>query len=261
MNNQTVNELNNRNLDSCYFSIMCFPTNIYFKSSETDINQKTLYVFYGCNMQGVRKFITAVISDEFNKISDWYNFFLKFKKRKLEIILYANIPNNKHMKDALSLAFPEIQIFISCFDPINKIFKYFTASYNTNIFSIIKNIYLSDDLNGYEASLSTFYDEFGSNQFLIDLLDNDLKSAKKYYDFDIILRKHILCFYFYRDTIKKLNSFSHSKPYFCNVNEYIELMIDLIKRNETKMYSSKSDWLNLINFIYSTKKELIKCYL
>ena len=66
MNNQTVNELNNRNLDSCYFSIICFPTNIYFKSSEIDINQKTLYVFYGCNLKGVRKFITAVISDDFS---------------------------------------------------------------------------------------------------------------------------------------------------------------------------------------------------
>ena len=65
MNNKTVNELNNRNLDSCYFSIICFPTNIYFKSSEIDNNQKTLYVFYGCNLKGVRKFITAVISDDF----------------------------------------------------------------------------------------------------------------------------------------------------------------------------------------------------
>ena len=81
MNNQTVNELNNRNLDSCYFSIICFPTNIYFKSSEIDINQKTLYVFYGCNLKGVRKFITAVISDDFSKTSDWYNFFLKLKKK------------------------------------------------------------------------------------------------------------------------------------------------------------------------------------
>ena len=87
MNNQTVNELNNRNLDSCYFSIICFPTNIYFKSSEIDNNQQTLYVFYGCNLKGVRKFITAVISDDFYKTSDWYNFFLKLKKRNLQKIL------------------------------------------------------------------------------------------------------------------------------------------------------------------------------
>ena len=261
MNNQTVNELNNRNLDSCYFSIICFPTNIYFKSSEIDINQKTLYVFYGCNLNGVRKFITAVISDDFSKTSDWYNFFLKLKKRNLQTILYANVVNNKPMKDALSLAFPEVEIFINCFDTINKIFKYFTASYTTNVFSIVKNIYLSNDLNGYEAALSIFYEEFGSNQFLIDLLENDLKSIKKYYDFNILLRKHILCFYFCRDTIKKLSVFSHSKPYFSTVNEYIELMISLIQRNETKMYSSKSDWLNLLNFIYPIKKDLIKCYL
>lgn len=161
----------------------------------------------------------------------------------------------------MSLAFPEVQIFISCFEPINKIIKYFSYSLSSKIFSYIKNIYLSDDINGYNLALSNFYDQFENNNFIIDLLDNDLKSIKKYYDYNIILRKHIFSFYFNRDTIKKLNVLSHSKPFFTSSNDFIQIMLPLIKTNETKMYSSKSEWITLINFIYPLKKELIISYL
>ena len=97
------------------------------------------------------------------------------------------------------------------------------------------------------------YDEFSH----LDLTKEEFLNIS----LESIRNKNILCFYFCRDTIKKLSVFSHSKPYFSTVNEYIELMISLIQKNETKMYSSKSDWLNLLNSIYPIKKDLIKCYL
>jgi len=261
MNNQTVDELNNRKLNECYFSIMCIPVKIYLKRGENNTNLKQLYVFYGCTLQGVRKFITATIADDLPKTSDWYNFLLNLKKRNLNVILYANIPNNKQLKDAFSLAFPESEIFISCFEPINKILKYFSWNYSSKIFTSIKDIYLSDDINGYNISLSNFYGQFGDDKFIIDLLSDDLNSIRKYYEYNVVLRKHIFSFYFNRDTIKKLNVLSHSKPFFISSNDFVQSMIPLIKTIETRMYSSKSDWINLINFIYPIKKELIISYL
>lgn len=261
MNNQTVNELNNRDLDSCLFSIICITTNIYFRKGDETSNKKTLYIFFGCNLRGVRKFITATISDDYRKTSDWYNFFLNLKQRKLNTILYASIPNNKTMKDALSLAYKEITCFTSCFDPINKIFKYFSSRYSSNVFNLIKHIYLSSDITEYTLALNDFYEEFSSNQFLIDLLQDELKSIQKYYNYNIIIRKHVFAFYFSREAIKKISVFSHSKYYFTNVDEYIEIMLPFIKIIESRMYCSKKDWLELLNFIYPDKKELIKCYL
>lgn len=52
MNNQTVDELNNRKLNECYFSIMFIPIKIYLKRGENNTNLKQLYVFYGCTLQG-----------------------------------------------------------------------------------------------------------------------------------------------------------------------------------------------------------------
>ena len=261
MNNQTVNELNMRNLDKCYFSIICFSTKIYTKEGENEINIKNMYTFYGCTLLGVRKFIGNVFSDELTKASDWYNYLLKLKNRNLEQVLFVVIPNNKHLKDAFKLAFKDCEVFISCFEAIDKLFKYYTSSFSSDVCNTIKNIYLSKTLDDYNVAVSTFNEKYSDSQFILDLLSNDIKNAKNYYSFSYILRKHIFSFYFYRDTYKKLVTKSRSKNYFNNADEFTELLLDIIKTNEKKMYAPKSEWIQVINAIYPSKKELILCYL
>ena len=39
MNNQTTEELSKRNLDSCYFSILCLPTKVYIKENNVYVDQ------------------------------------------------------------------------------------------------------------------------------------------------------------------------------------------------------------------------------
>lgn len=260
MYNLTINELHKRELDKCYFLIMCFKTKINIMK-EGEISKKDIYLFYGCNLRGVRKFIDLVIASDFNKPSDWYNYLLKFKNRGLETVLYANIPNNNLLKNALMLTFKNIKVFASCYEPIDIILKYYNAGYNSNIFNIIKNIYLSDDLDGYNNTISLFKEEFKSSPFIIDILEKDLNSVKNYYSFDIAFRKHIFCFYFYRETRKKLYTFSHYKYAFNNTDELLELLIPKIRIMEMKCYCPKKEWLNLINFIYKNNKDLLINYL
>ena len=260
MCNLTINELHNRDLDKCYFLIMCFKSNINLMKGD-EICKKEVYIFYGCNLLGVRKFLDICIADDFSKPSDWYNFFLKLKNRNVESILFANIPNNKMLKDALMLTFKNINVFISCFEPIDTIFKYFNARYDTNVFSIIKNIYLSDSIDDYYSSISLFKQEFSNSPFLIDILEKDLISIKNYYSFDILLRKHIFSFYFYRDNRKKLFSSTHSKPFFNNLDELLHLLLPFINTMESRCYCSKKEWICLINLIYSDNKDLLKNYL
>lgn len=262
MCNLILNELHNRNLDGCYFSIMCIPTTIYLKEGgDVFPKKKTIYIFFGTNLQGVRKYITSVISDNFSKTSDWYNLFMKLKQRNFETVLFASIPDNKPLKDALMLSFKDIKIFISCFEIINKIFRYYPQKYTSNVFNIVKNIYLSNDIKDYNNAVNIFYDEFSDSKFLIDIIEPCFKTIKNYYDYNFILRYHIFSFSFYRDTYKKLSSFSKSKPFFLSLDEYTNLISNLIKKTETRMYSSKNGWLKLINIVYEDNKNLIKRYL
>ena len=261
MNNQTVKELNNRKLDECYFSIICFPIKIYFKEGENNISIKDIYIFYGCTLQGVRKFITATIADDYEKTSDWYNLFLTLKRRNIKNILYALLPDNKMLKDAIRLAFQEVEILVSCFEAINKINKYYPCKYSSDVFKLIKNIYLSDSLSDYSIAIDEFKLQYNDSNFILDLLENDFKYAKTNYCYNLELRKHILSFYFFRDVSKKLVVISHSKPYFISTDEFVNEMLHIIKSNETKMYCSKKEWINLLNMLYQNKKDLIKTYL
>lgn len=261
MYNQNVIDIHNRKLDNCYFSIMCIPTNIFVKGGDNNIVNKQLYIFYGTNLQGVRKYITSAFSDDFPKTSDWYNLLMKLKQRNIETVLFANIPENKPLKDALELAFKDIKVFVSCFEIINKIFKYYTCSYTTNVFNIVKNIFLSENIPDFETSIDIFFDEFNESKFLIDIIKPSFKTIKNYYSYNLTLRYHIFSFNFYRETSKKLSSLSKSKPFFSSSNEYISLIYDLIIKTETRMYSSKSEWIKLINIIYNDNESLIKKYL
>jgi len=262
MCNLILNELHNRKLDGCYFSIMCIPTTIYLKEGGDDFpKKKTIYIFLGTNLQGVRKYITSVISDNYSKTSDWYNLFMNLKQRNIETVLFANIPDNKPLKDALNLSFKDIKIFISCFEIINKIFRYYPKKYTSNVFNVVKNIYLSNTIKEYDDAINIFYDEFSNSKFLIDIIEPCFKTIKSYYDYNFTLRYHIFSFFFYRDTYKNLSSFSKSKSFFYSLDEYINLISNLIKKTETRMYSSKNEWIKLINIIYEDKNDLIKRYL
>jgi transposase-like protein len=261
MNNQTIEELNNRYLDKCLFSIMVFPTKIYLNDGKGNINIKKLYVFYGCTIHGVRKYITSAISDNFTKVSDWYNFLMALKGRKLEHIFYALIPNNNLLNKALTLAFPDIIQFISSFEVISKISNYYSISYSSGIDKIIKKIYLSESITEYEMAINEFYDNFKGFEFIYDLLAEDFKYAKKIYSYYCNIRKMVYSYYFSRDMLKILTKISHSKASFSNCDEFIQELIPYIKTNETKMFCSKKDWSNIINILYKSKKELIMSYL
>lgn len=261
MNNQTIEELNNRNLDDCYFCIYSIPVTIYFNSGNNIINPKTLLIFYGCNLQGKRRFITSVISDDFTKTSDWYDLFLKFKSRNLKTILFGLLPNNLHLKKAINLAFPEIEIFDSYCDSLTKISKYFTVKYSSNTFEFVRKIFVSKSLDDCLIAYDDFKEQFSNSKFLIELLENDFVNARKNYQYDFELRRHIFAFHFIREFSKKLTVISHSKPYFHSTDEFISSCITIIQLTEKKNYCSKADWINLINLIYPSKKDLIKIFL
>lgn len=261
MNNQTINELHNRKLDNCLISIIVIPTKFYYKEREGLVNEKEIYFFFSCNIYGKRKFITSALKDKYNKTSDWYDLLLSFKDKGINVILFGLIPNNQCLSKALKLAFNEINIFISCFETIDKLSKYYTESYSNGLFNDVKNIYLSKDLNTYYLSVNDFKEKYCGYTFIYDLFQEDLKRAKKYYEVDYEIRNFVFSFYFCRDIKKKLNIISNSKNYFSSTDEIVNELIPVIQRFETRIFCPKNTLKNIINKLYSDKKDLIKSYL
>ena len=261
MNNNNVNELNNRKFDNCLISIIVIPIKIYFKESKDLVNEKELYIFFSCNIQGKRKYLTSVFKDDFAKTSDWYDFILSLKSKGINVLLYAVIPNNDYLSKALKLAFNDIAVFISYIETINKLSKYYTSSYTNSIFNKIRKIYLAKDINEYEFNLISFKEEYFNFPFIIDLFEGDLKRAREYYNTSFELRNFVFSLYFCRDLYKRLTVISHSKSYFSSINEFVSLFIPDIQRFESRMFCPKKTLNNIINILYNDKKELIKPYL
>ena len=186
---------------------------------------------------------------------------MSWKNRSLEKILYATIPSNNSLKKALSLAFNEVSIINSFCESIFKISKYYSLRYSSGISDKIRNIYISNSITEYELAVDEFFNFVDNSKFFHDLLDDDFSLAKENYKFDFLIRKHVLAFYFVREFSKKMWVASHSKPSFSSSDEYISILIPIIQVTEKRVYTSKSDWLSLINHIYPEKGELIKCYL
>mgnify|MGYP004626600147 FL=1 len=108
MNNQTINEINKRDLDKVFFSFSILSQDVFYNYGNDYIKKRTVYTIIGCNINGVRKYITSIFADEYSKTSDWYNLLLSFKKRGLENIFFLSTPNDKIIKNAFDLVFNNI---------------------------------------------------------------------------------------------------------------------------------------------------------
>lgn len=261
MNNLTINEIKNRDLDSCIFAIYFIPVSIYSNKGNDYIKEQLAYSVIACNIHGTRKYITTIFTDDFSKTSAWYDLFSTWKQKGLETMLYAVIPNDDKLKKALSLAFPEVECFLSCFTTIRKLISYFSCGYSSKFLEQIKNIFIAENIKEFEMKAEEFLEENSEYPFIKDLIADDLKSAKEYINVSSILRKHIFSFYFIRDYIKKLNIISHVKPNFSSLFEFEELILPTIQTFEYRMYTSKKEWNKIISIIYPSKKNLLIKYL
>jgi transposase-like protein len=261
MNNNNFEELNNRNLDNCLIYLLAIPIKIGYKPNDNQATENELYIFFSCNIRGVRKYVTSVFANDFNKTSDWYDFLLSLKNRGINVLLYAVIPNNDKLSKALKLAFNEVNIYISYSEIINKINKYYTESYTRNFYELIRKIYISNDINGFNIAYNDFCEQFVNYDFIKELLDNAFKRVKQYYNTDYEIRHFIFSIYFYRDTFKIISVISHSKKYFNSLDEFINELIPTIQRIESRMFCTKNELMAIINKLYVNYKDLIKPYL
>lgn len=260
MNNKTVELLKKRNLEGSYLVLYCIKVEIYVEEGQDYVNQKPLYIFMGCTLSGKRMYIGAVLKRKEMKISDWYDYFESLKSRKLEHIIFGLIPNEKEIKEAIKLSFPEVEVFNSCDYIIKKLKKYNSFKFKEEIFREVKRLYLSRDKKEYKINYEVFKEKYQKYSFIMEMLEEEIQSIEKNYKYSQSIRRIIYSFNYIIEFEKRLSVISNGKNYK-TAEDFVKELVWYINRTESTVHFIKSEWINIINEIYEEKKELIKPYL
>lgn len=260
MYNQSINNLKNRDIDKIFFSITVISQQINFNDGNGYIYKRNIDILIGCNIHGVRKYITSVFEDEFSKTSDWYNLLLELKNKGLKHVFFLTTDNDIIIK-AFKLAFTDVNSLFYIFNNLNNLSHYITFSYSNNIISKIKNICYSDDIIQFNLEKDDLLNNYIDLPFITDLLNNIFEQLIPYFQYPTTIRKQLLSLYFIRDIKKKTNSLSNTKKHFFSIDEFIELFIPTINVFETRMNCGHNEWNEIINFLYKKNKELLLCEL
>lgn len=261
MNNQTINELNKRDFDPCFFSFSFASTSIFFDFGNDYIAKRDVISIIGCNIYGARRYITSIFADEVPKASDWYNLFMLIKKRGVKHVFYATILDDHHLKDALALAFPGISTFVSCYAVIKKIDRYFGTRYRDSFFKDFTSLYNASSLDEFNGRKKFFLEEYSAYPFVLDIINDDIDHIPLYFSLPSLIKKHVSAFYFLREITKKLTVNSHTKPYFSSIDDFIGLFLPTIISFELRRYAPKKEWNEVLNWLYQNHKDLLLEYL
>lgn len=261
MNNQTINEIYNRDLDKVFFSFSILSQDVFFNYGNEYIKKRTIYTIVGCNINGVRRYITSVFADEYTKTSDWYNLLLSLKNRGLQHVFFVCTADNKIIKNAFDLVFKNVSYFYHCFNIVNKLSHYTVCSYSNNILSYLKKLYLSNSVDEFNIRKNDLFLIYQKTPFIVDIINKEIDSFYPFLDYPLFIRKHVISFYFIRELTKSLNTISHSQTYFYNIIEFEQKLIPIIKTFESKMYCGKNEWNSIISYLYIDYKDLLLCVL
>lgn len=260
MNNNTIEELNRRDLERCYIIIYIIPNEVYIEERINYIVKRIAYVIFGCTLDGRRKYITTVMEGEFKKTSEWYEFFQGLKGRKLEEIIFGLIPDKKELKEGIRLSFPKIEIFNSCDNTIEKLKKYKAYKERDGMLKAVRKLYLAEDKKEYEINYKSFVEEYREYPFIMDMIGEEIKKLEENYKYTKTIRNAIYSFNYVVEIKKRMSIYAHEKVYKSK-EEFEKRYVGYIKASERQRHFLKEKWGMLLNEIYEEKKEMIKPYL
>lgn len=174
--------------------------------------------------------------------------------------IYALLPRKKEIRDAFKLAFKEVEIFTSCDNAIIKMQKYNSYRNREEIYREVKRLFLAKDLMEYELNYKDFIEKYSPYPFIMDMMNEEIKSLKENYKYSMNIRRIVYAFNYIIEMKKRFGRQSMDKKYK-NKNEFIDECAYAIYMSESALHYYKEDWALVINEIYEEKKDLIKPYL
>ena len=260
MNNRTGEVLRKRKLERSYFVVYCISTKINIDSDKFYTEPKKLYTFFGCTLDGKKKYLSCTLETDVEKTSEWYNFFQELKKRGMEHIVFALLPKDKGIRDAIKLGFPKVEIFTSCEGTIDKLLKYNSYKTKDEIYRQIRRIFVARDLLEYELNYKDFIEKYEKYPFIMDMLKEELKNIKNNYKYSFMVRRIIYAFNYIIEMKKRFSRYSTDEVYN-NKDEFIDACAYAIFMSESSLHYYKDEWTIVLNEVYEEKNELIKPYL
>lgn len=233
---------------------------IYFNNENNYIYQRKVYTLIGCNIFSIRKYIISIFEDDFEKTSDWYNFYQALKSHGLESVIFSVLPNIDFIRKPIKFSFPETTIFTSCIDIVDKLFKFFSCSYSTNIYESIKHIFLAKDTNEFKLNVNDFYTDFQIQPFIIEIVSNHFKRISC--DIDYILRKHIYTNNIVESDNSKIQRGFYVRGALPNKESALNIIYLNLEDLENKWKKAKvSNWIKINNELMTLYYNEIKEYL
>ena len=248
--------LRKRNL----FVLYCMEADMYLEDEYIKDNRKKLYVFFGCTLEGKKKYVTSIFEDEVVKTSEWYEFLQRLKGRGIEKIIFALLPSIKELKDAMNLSFKEVEIFESCDRTIKKLNKYNSFKTNSELYKQVKKLYLAKDLLEYELNYEEFINKYSEYGFIMDMLNEQIKALRSNYKYSSKIRRIIYAFNYIIEMEKRFHILCNEKIYK-DKEEFIDDCSWFIYQSELAVHYKREEWVEVLNEIYESKRNLIQPYL
>lgn len=198
MEKLTMNECSKRKLDSMYIVIYAIKNEINIKKADY-IEKSIIYTFVGIDVKGYRQLIN-VYQDRVSNNRYWLDTFESLKSRGLKDVLFLSIDDNKNMKRAAKVAFPNVIFVDSPTDILPKFYKYTSEKSNKTIASKLFGLYTQKTLSDFKNVLDIFKKTYNNviHQKLIEKYLGNVESLYKY-SFNIrhLLFKHSANIYLY----------------------------------------------------------------
>ena len=258
--NRTGEIFRKRELERSYFCIYCVSIKIQMDSDKGYKDGRILYTFWGCTLEGTKKYVASILETEVEKTSDWYNFFQELKKRGMEHVIFGLLPQKKEIRDAIKIGYPEIEIFTWCENAIDKLKKYNSYKRQEEIYREIRSLFIARDIVEYELNYKDFVEKYEKYPFIMDMLGEEIKELRKNYKYAFKVRRIIYAFNYIIEMKKRFSKLTNYKVYQ-NKEEFIDECAHSIYMSECAVHYYKDEWTEVINEIYEEKKELIKPYL
>ena len=217
MNVLTMNECCKRKLDETYLVVYAIKNEINIKKADY-IEKGEVYTLIGVDIKGFRQLIN-IYQDRVNNSRYWLECFESLKARGLKNILFLSVDDNKNMKRAAKVAFPNIVFTDSITDIAPKFYKYTTERNAKKLASKLHNLYTQKTITDFKNSFDNFKKEY-NNVIHQKLIQKYLSNIENLYKYSVNIRellfKHSANIYFY-DKIRI--SFNEHKNYVKDLNE------------------------------------------
>ena len=244
MNRLTMNECSKRRLEETYLVVYAIKNELNIKKGEY-IEKEDIYTFVAIDKKGFRCLIN-IYPDRPNNNRYWLDCFESLKSRGLKHILFLSIDDNKNMKRAAKVSFPNILFIDSVTDIIPKFYKFSYEKNAKDIGSKIHDLYIQKTTTEFKETFKNFKERYNNviHRKLIEKYLNNVESLYKYsVNIRKLLFKHSANIYLY-DRIR-LNFNSHNS-YITNIDEILETL----GNNEDYFgFTSfkKSEWILILN--------------